>query len=420
MAALAGMRSAPYLMRLGQWERAALSLQGTLDRDKSPRTTSVVLPMLNRIAKATRGQKENLVCVGVLTKALRQAGHLDEAEERLRPLISECVRHKEFRIALAAEGERFKTLMETGRFREAQELTEKTKDYAYRANLGPWTQLANKIQRLEALNKQGMYREVIDTVRALGEKMESLPERGNREEAVATWNIKEAILELGRDASIRIQHFDHALEFNEKLLQIQRSRGATELTLARTAFNDYFPLLNLERYEQADLLIGRCREVFMKEKDIRCLGAVFSSLASLQEGLNKIEAAAKFEEIALRYNYQTHNAEAISISHEHFGWYLFKSGSHKATSHSLAAGIINYLIGSGLLASNLQKVFISVVQFGSQATPATFDQLCQIVAEVEGVKFKELFYLLAGRDADGDKVMQEVLSMAYQTHPGDS
>jgi hypothetical protein len=65
-------------------------------------------------------------------------------------------------------------------------------------------------------------------------------------------------------------------------------------------------------------------------------------------------------------------------------------------------------------------VFISVAQFGSQSIPATFDQLCQIVAEVEGVKFRELFYLLAGRDADGDKVMQEVLSIAYQTHLGDS
>jgi hypothetical protein len=248
--------------------------------------------------------------------------------------------------------------------------------------------------------------------------VKSLPEQGTLEEAVSTWNIKEAIFEVGRDASIRMRDFDQALELNEMLLQIQKSRGATELTLARTAFNDYFPLLSLKRYKQAELLIGSCREVFTKEKDIRGLGAVFSSLASLQEGLNRIDQAAKFEEIALRYNYQAHNAEAISISHEQLGWYLFKSGSHKATAHSLAAGIINYLTGSGLLTSNLQKMFVSMIQFGSQAIPATYNQLCCAVEEVEGVKFKDLFYRLAGPDADADKVMQEVLRMAYQINLG--
>jgi tetratricopeptide (TPR) repeat protein len=255
MAALAGMRSAPYLMRLGQWERAALSLQKTLDRDQSPRTTSVVLPMLNRIARATRRQKENLVCVGILAKALRQAGHLDEAEESLRSLISEYVRHKKFRMALAAESELFKTLMKTGRFREAQELAEKTKDYAYQAGLGPWTQLVNEIQRLDALNKQGRYGEVIDSIDVMLERVQSLTEPSDRKEAVTTWNVKEAILEVGRFAAIKIQNFDQALEFNALLLKIQISRGATELTLARTAFNDYFPLLSLKRYESAEQLV---------------------------------------------------------------------------------------------------------------------------------------------------------------------
>ena len=48
------------------------------------------------------------------------------------------------------------------------------------------------------------------------------------------------------------------------------------------------------------------------------------------------------------------------------------------------------------------------------AIPKSFDELCEIVEQVEGVRFRELFERIAGPDADGDAVLQEVLKAAVE------
>ena len=58
---LAGRRAAPYLMRRQEWGLASVLLERVLQRDKSPATVAAVLPMLGRIAEATKGTDRELV-----------------------------------------------------------------------------------------------------------------------------------------------------------------------------------------------------------------------------------------------------------------------------------------------------------------------------------------------------------------------
>lgn len=93
-------------------------------------------------------------------------------------------------------------------------------------------------------------------------------------------------------------------------------------------------------------------------------------------------------------------------------------GSLKALIHGLAAATTRLLTHSGRLPPTLLNLSIDLTTFGPEAFPASFDQLCKTVEEVDGVKFKDLFFQLAGPDADGDEMMKTVLQMAQENREG--
>jgi hypothetical protein len=179
---------------------------------------------------------------------LSAAGQIQEAEDILRSLIARCAAEGKFRWASAAAGELFNILLQTGRLKKALELVEEEKAYTRQANLGPWTQLLDEGRRLQALNSLGRYDDVLKAVEELRKKMNSLAEKGDREESVSPWNVREVILDAGYGAAMRSEKYEQALELNSEKVALKEGRGATELELARARFNDYGSLLRLKRY----------------------------------------------------------------------------------------------------------------------------------------------------------------------------
>jgi tetratricopeptide (TPR) repeat protein len=414
MVVVAGLRSAPYLMRQSRWGDASYLLENVMFRDESPSTMAVVLPMVRRIAEATEGTDSELADSGKLAIALMNSNRLDEAEVLMRSLITRCQDKGEFRLASGIAGQLFNILRVTGRYTEALELIDEKKSYIMRAGLGPWSQLGNEVQRLQVLNSMGRYDDVLKAVEDLRKKMENLPEKSDQDETVNPWNVRELILDTGHSAAMRSDRYELALDLNKERLDSKRERRASDLEIAWTIYNDYGPLLRLERYDEARELLVNCREVFQREKDIEMLGKVFSALADLEYMLGHNDQAVKFEKDALFYKYQRGDIDGISISHNNISLYLKKAGSENAVAHRLAAVIVNMLSGSGLLSRRLPNLSGDIAQLGVQALPASFDQLCSIVEEVDGVRFRELFVSLAGPEADGNQVMQKVIEMAKQ------
>jgi tetratricopeptide (TPR) repeat protein len=404
----AGLRSAPYLMRLGRWDEASTLLEKAIYRDKSSGTAAAVLPMLRRIAEATGDAGD----AGVFAKALLAAGRWQEAEAMLRSLLIKCSDEGKFWEASCNSSDLFRILLTTGRFEEALHLAEEMKGYTRKAGLGPWTQLSDEASRLQALNKLGRYGEVLETVEELRGKMEVLTEKRAENEAVEPWNVKEGILDSGRAAALGFREYRLALELNAEELKAKEVRRATDLDQARTAFNDYFPLLALKRYEEAGSLLWNCKEVFERENDIVMIGMVFSALADLKDHIGQTDQAARFEEDALRYEYLTGDTESVSVSHNNLGNYHAKMGSSKSLAHHLASAVIRLLTRSGMLPQTLQNLSISLGTFGAEDLPASFDRLCERVEEVEGVRFRGLFLRMAGPDGDGDEVMQAIIEKA--------
>ena len=387
-------------------------LEKAIIRDESPETIASVLPLLRHIAKATVGTDRELIDSAVLANALRKAGRWQEAEEILSALIPACIEKKDFYQASTDAGHLFNILMKTGRYNEALKLAEEKKTYAQKAGLGPWTQLGNESMRLQALISLGKYDEVLKAVDGLRVQMKNLPEKGDQEEAVVAWNIKETILDRGCEAAMRSKKHELALKYNAEQIEVKKLRGATDLDLAMKCFNDYRPLLNLERYREAEKLLNACREVFEQERSIQMLGMVFTALADLADEQGRGDRAVDFEETALRYGYIFGDPESIAISHYNLANYLGRAGSEAGLNHRLAAVVIRFQTSSGRLASSLSRLSWDLDKFGSQALPGSFAELCDSLEKVDGVRFRELWDRLPKRAEDGDVLLKELIGAA--------
>ena len=121
----AGRGAAPYLMRQQRWAEASWLLKEVVYRDRSPATLAAVLPLLRRLAEATRGTERELSDAGVLARTLLHAGCWREAEAMMEPLMDRAAERGDFRGAGAIAGDLVTLLMQTGRAEQALGLVER-------------------------------------------------------------------------------------------------------------------------------------------------------------------------------------------------------------------------------------------------------------------------------------------------------
>jgi len=410
-----GLGAAPYLIRLGKYTLAVGLIEQAIARDPSPATQALVIPMLRHIIYLCRGKKEKHLYSAVLAISLQYGGRLSEAEAIIRSSISELAREGSFDSASSAANYLFMILKDTGQLDKAMELLADKKRYTLLAGLGPLTKLLDECLELQILLRKGQDKYVFETAKILKKRMDSLSVFEGTKEIVEPWNVNETILSLCRNAAIKMKDCEsQALEFNVAILESMKARGATELELAHARYSDHAPLIGLKRYPEAEDLLRSLTRIFEQEKDLSWLGRVFGAMADLREKSGNLPEAIRLYETALRYNYQVGDPADISLNHNKLSNCLNKNGSKEALVHRLAAGVIDYQTQSGTMNLTISHLSSELSNCDLGAIPATFDQLCSIVDDVEGVKFRDLFYRLAGPDRDGDKVMRKIIGLAKE------
>jgi hypothetical protein len=130
-------------------------------RDQSPATLAWAIPLLHQIVAALEDSELGPSAGGLLANALWQAGRHTEAETLLRQGIADAVAQGNYHLASGIANALLNLLMAVGRLDEALAVVDEKTDYNRRAGLGPWTQLLNDGQRLQVLNAQGRYSEVL-------------------------------------------------------------------------------------------------------------------------------------------------------------------------------------------------------------------------------------------------------------------
>jgi tetratricopeptide (TPR) repeat protein len=320
----------------------------------------------------------------------------------------------QYRLASAVAGDLANLLLDAGHLAEALTMVERKKDHTRMAGLGPWTQLGDEARRLQILNEVGHHEEVLDAVKARREEMKGLPESSGENETVEPWLAKEGLLDIGRAAALRLQRWQEALSLNEEVIQVTVSRGATDLEVARTRCNDYGPLLRLQRYSEARRLLHRYLAVFESAGSTGDLGTVHSAIADLEFQRQHFQEAVRHESTALRLKYSAFLPQTCAMSHFNLANYLIRTNADArlALAHRLASVLIFYQTNDGELPTSLNAVREHLALVSSSDTPASFDELCRLVEQTEGVRFRGLFSRLPQRAASGDEALRTVLEMA--------
>ncbi|HEX7313408.1 MAG TPA: CHAT domain-containing protein [Pyrinomonadaceae bacterium] len=409
--------AATYLLREQRWHDAASLLERMLQRDTSPDTLALAIPLLHLTAEKTRGTEFELACASVLAKSLRVARRHAEAEVALREIISRSVEQGKYDVASSGATELFNLLLITGRFEEALQTAKETAGYTGRAGLGPWTQLTDEIQHMQALNALGRYTEVLAAVEQHRGRMEHLPEKSEVTETVNPWKVRELLLDTGRSAALNLSRWDTALALNADILAYMRKRGADEVDVARTRFNDYGPLLRLGRYGEARTLLDYCRVTFEHENAFYELGKTYSAIADLEDDQGNHTAAVRFEQTALRYEYLAAAPDSCAISHNNLAGYIMRvegSATDAVLAHLLVGGVIRFQVSSGTMSQSVRNLALTP----RPPEPPAFDQVCDIVEQAEGVRFRELFAYLPKRAANGDEAIRTIWDMATAASEG--
>lgn len=418
----AGLAAFPYLMRRRDWETASSLLERGLLLDASPNAFSVVLPRLRLIAEATGGTERELIDRGKLAKALWTAGQGGVAKREMRAVVATAVERRQFRIASAVSGDLINLLRARGALAEALTVAEEMAEYTRRAGLGPWSQLADEARRLQILGMMGRHEEVLEAVKGLREPMAGLPETGEMAESVLPWNVREATLDVGHTSALATKRWQAALDFNAEILEVTKARGANSLELARTRFNDYGPLLSLDRFEEAAALLTECRTAFEAAGHLEYLGKALGAQAELASVRSQYAEARRLEGTALRTAYRIGDPVDVAISHNNLANHICRDSGEwdDVLAYRLAAIILGSLMGSGYTADWFRNLVINLHQIGDDATaaaalPADFDTLVERVERVEGVRFRDMVSRLAPPDTDLDDLLRRIIARTFAT-----
>ena len=196
-------------------------------------------------------------------------------------------------------------------------------------------------------------------------------------------------------------------------MALKRKRGAGEVDIAGTLFNNNGPLLRMGRFEEAGKLLEACREIFDRERDFRLLGKVFGAMADLEGRQGDRDAAVSLQTLALKYAYQSGEPGDCAGGHKNLCNYLVRLGNPRERwlAHRLTDALICFQTESGLLQSTLRNLALSDLP---EAVPS-FDEVADEVEGIKGVRFRELFARLPHRAPNGDAALAEIWKMALQT-----
>ena len=394
MVVRAGLAAAPYLLRLGAWQQAGRMLDDALIRDSSRATAGAALPALRTIATALKGTDDEPVAA---MRAARALGVINPAAaaQKYQQLLAAAVARKDYQNASIIAGDLINDRLQAGRLAEALQLAEDKIGYTRQAGYGPWTQLSDQVRRLQILSFMGRSEQVLAEVQQLRDHMATLPATSQQPETVTTFDVRELLLDAGRRAARSLGRWQEALELNAGQLASQTTRGAPQTEIARARFNDYGPLLQLGRLDQAIELLMHCRQVFEGADDIGMLGKVLSALANAEDNRGHRDVATGLERDALRYKYLANDLDGIQVSHHNLGSYLLSSGQPAAAlAHHLSSALLCLVTGTAQAEQSVTAAGQDLRAGGDSAVPADVAELCRVAGQVPGVHLDRLLAAL--------------------------
>ncbi|MDM8568298.1 CHAT domain-containing protein, partial [Thiotrichales bacterium HSG1] len=147
-------------------------------------------------------------------------------------------------------------------------------------------------------------------------------------------------------AHLQLKHWQDCLDLLTETGQVEQAAGESEEALARTRFNRYKPLIELERLDEAQQVLESCLQVFTNKNDLTNQAKVLSALANVWKERGDMSHAIEQERQALAICERLPNPQDRAISHGNLSNYLHGVGEvEEGVGHRLAQ--IAYYIVTG-------------------------------------------------------------------------
>ena len=153
-------------------------------------------------------------------------------------------------------------------------------------------------------------------------------------------------LDIAGMAYLRQETWERCLDMLKETELVEKERGAGDLDLADTRFNQYPSLLNLNKLSEAQQVLEDCLHVFRDNDDTYRQSAALSALASVWNRRGDLRQAIGLERQALSLCNGLPVPSDRAISHHNLSNYLHKAGqSDLSKQHFLAALIYRLVMG---------------------------------------------------------------------------
>jgi tetratricopeptide (TPR) repeat protein len=409
----AGLGAAPYLLRRGNFDRAAYLLERAYNRHPTRKNAAAVLPAIAQVTARDRR------FAGLLAH-VQEAFDPVAAEATLRAALAAALGGSDFRQASALTGRLSDLCRGSGRLAEALALAEQAAKYVSAAGLGPWTRLSADVYRLQVLEAMGEHGRVLAEAQQLKARLDSLPGVRGPDENITPWNVREALLDVGRDAALRLELWDDAVNLTAAGVASKRARRAPATEIAKVLFSNYGPLLRLGRADEAVALLRECLQVFEDVYDVPMVGKVLSALASTENKRGHGEAAIALARDSLRYRYLAGDVTGAALTYHILGNSLrfYRRQPLEAIGYHLAAALLHALAGvRGQGLASVQGALRAAVddlrELGGDApVPQTVADLCSRAGDIPGTDLPALIARLSLVAETAEAALRDLVAQA--------
>lgn len=194
---------------------------------------------------------------------------------------------------------------------------------------------------------------------------------------------------------------------------LNRKMGATELEIAILRYNRIRPLFQLQRLDEAEIMLEECLLIFREEQMLSFVGGCLSALSSLAESRQDLDKALAFETEALQVRDGLDDIDDRGVSHSNMANTLNRLGRTPESRQHRVASLVY-----GLLSHNPQIITLRIRNLSvdyklAREAKMGFD-LPRIAEMVQSGPFAALARELELRKAPIDKLQGRVDAMITQ------
>lgn len=413
--AVAGFSAAPYLLRNDRAQLAAQLLENAIINDPSAKTLATALPQLERAAEMASGTEDEIIVRRALLRA-RASQRSPELAAEIEEILDIARKNGDYRATTILLNDLYNELFRKGRLKEAKETAEEKTKFTRLSNLGPWSQMSDEGQRLQAMLAMGENEQVLAEAKRLLERIDATPVTSDADEVATPWNVKEGVLSIATRAAGYLREHEVALEMNRKSLKSKERRNASPLELALTQFNDTGSLIDLGRLSEAEKILRSILATIDKFGDPRVRGQVLMTWADLESHRDRIAEAIKFQRRGLRVTYLVEEPEWINIGHHNLANFLSdteESDRELILAHRIVVPLISFQTESGDFKGDVEALAGAIAwSDGNAIPPDSFEAMCNLLEKKEDVPVRTFFSRLPSRLGSPEDAFQAVRKAA--------